>query len=252
MIKGLYSAASAMIAQMTQQQVLAHNSANVDTPGFKQIMTSLDEFMQTAVSTTPGDGSQTLPTYLGQLGLGVDLANQTTDQSLGAIQNTGHNMDFAIDGSGFFRIKTPSGERYTRDGRFNRDSSGKLVTIDGFQVLNKSGSAITLPEGDILVSEDGSITVNGSSVAQIGLASFKDPSKDLARDGTNNFKAINAPSTAASSSTIHQGYLEQSNVNASQLMTQMVMVARSYEAAQQMMTNQDSLLSETINTLGRF
>ncbi len=252
MIKGLYAAASAMLANLYRQGLLAHNIANVDTPGFKQVLTSLDEFKETAMIYPPGPtaGWANL-SWIGNFGLGVQTASEITDFLQGGLRHTGHAFDFAIQGAGFFRVQTPDGERYTRDGRFYRDVDGNLVTVDGYQVLDEGGQPINLPEGELSISPAGVIMVNGQTIARLGLAAFEDPSVELTRDGSNYFAAEGGP-TSDAVGTVVQGYLEMSNANPAQLMTQMIAVARAYEAAQKMVQTQDELLGKAISSLGTF
>jgi flagellar basal body rod protein FlgG len=249
MIKGLYSAASAMIVGINRQKVLAHNAANTNTAGFKEILTSMQDYEHTSVVYPQDNFTGARQSYIGRLGLGVQSGPDVTNYSDGAIQTTENPYDFAINGAGFFRIKTAEGERYTRDGRFVRDAKNQLVTIDGNQVLDKNGAAITLPEGNIEVSLDGTISVNGATAGQIGLVSFKDPAASLVRGENNYFSSTKAPD-GTTTGQIEQSALESSNVDTASLMTQMVSVARAYEAAQQMVQVQDSLLGKSINTLG--
>ncbi len=251
MIKGLYAAASAMLANLTRQNTLAHNVSNLNTPGFKQVMVSLDDFIETGVLTPPGpvDGTQQLQ-WVGNLGLGVESTPEETDFTSGGMKLTGQPLDLAIQGPGFFRVQTPNGERYTRDGRFQRDVQGSLVTIDGYQVLDNSGQPIKLAEGSLGIAGDGGILVNGKPAGQLGLAAFSNPEQELQRDLPNTFMAAGAP-TGTQKGTVQQGYLEMSNANPAQLMTQMVAVSRAYEAAQQMVATQDELVGKTINSLGR-
>jgi flagellar basal-body rod protein FlgF len=254
MIKGLYSAASAMVAEVNQQQALAHNVANLQTPGFKQVMTSLQDFMHTSVMTQstddpPGDNVS----YLGQLGLGVASSLDSTDFSQGGLQSTSNPTDVAIQGNGFFHVRTPNGDRYTRDGRFIRNTNGQLVTVDGYQVLGKGGQPITVPDGDLTINKDGTLLVNGASAGQLDVVAFKNPSAELTRDDDNTFRSAGAPTGLATGQTmgdVAQGYLEMSNANASQLMGQMVEITRAYQAAQQLVANQDELLGKTISSLG--
>lgn len=252
MIKGLYSAASAMLANLTRHGTLTHNVSNLDTPGFKQILVSLDDFIETPVVVPPGPtaGASRLQ-RVGDLGLGVESAPQETDFSQGGLRLTGQPLDLAIQGQGFFRVQTPAGERYTRDGRFQRDAEGNLVTVDGYSVLDEGGQPINLPEGDLVITADGTLLVNGESAGQIGLASFTDPAAELVRDGSNLFAAAGGP-TGDELGAVEQGYLEMSNANPAQLMTQMVAVSRAYEAAQQMVATEDELLGKAISSLGRF
>lgn len=250
MIKGLYAAASAMLAGVNRQQAIAHDVANMETPGFKQVLTSLKDFMNTNVNiSNPNDPNRSF-SNLGDLGLGVESVPDTTDYTQGAMMDTGNPLDVALDGPGFFRVKTPDGERYTRDGRFILDTSGSLITVDGYFVLNSSGAPIKLTDGEINFADDGTITVNGDAAGQLGIASFLDPRKELVRDDNNTFIAKGTP-TGTEKGIVVQSYLESSNSNAASLMTQLVQVTRSYEAAQQLVANQDELLGKTISSLGR-
>lgn len=249
MIKGLYAAASALITGVYRQQAVAHDIANVDTPGFKQILTSLDEFDLTSAYTNTSQNSVDQVTYLGNMGLGVMAAPETTDFTQGTLKITDSPYDLAISGPGFFRIRTPEGDRYTRDGRFSKDSSGQLVTVDGNLVLSSSGQPIKLAEGDPAISTNGQIYVNGVAGATIGVAYFADTST-LTRAGENTFSSTTTPATTGGG-TVLQNTLEQSNVDSAQLMTQMIEISRSYQAAQQMVQNQDELLGKAISTLGR-
>lgn len=251
MIKGFYSAASAMLAGLTRQNMLSHNLANLDTPGFKQVLLSLDDFVETRVSTRPGDELwPPAPRALGELGLGVETIPPETDYADGALRQTGQLLDVALQGAGFFRVQTPSGERYTRDGRFLRDAQGALVTVDGYAVLSEAGAPITLPDGRAAIAGDGTITVGGQAVARLGIASFADPAVQLTRDLPNLFAAAGAP-TGTERGTVVQGFLETANVNPAQLMTQMVAVNRAYEAAQMLVQVQDQLLGRAISSLGQ-
>ncbi len=250
MIKGLYAAASAMLAGVNRQQAIAHDVANIETPGFKQVLTSLKDFMNTNVNiTNPNDPSGSFST-LGVLGLGTESMPDTTDFTQGALMDTGNPLDVAMDGPGFFRILTPAGERLTRDGRFLRDAGGTLLTVDGNFVLNSSGAKITLADGEVNFADDGTITVNGEATGQLGIYSYLDPRAELVRDNNNTFIAKGA-ATSTETGVVVQSYLEGSNSNAASLMTQLVQVTRSYEAAQQMVSNNDELLGKTISSLGR-
>lgn len=252
MIKGLYAAASAMLANLTRQSVLAHNAANLNTPGFKQTLASLEEWNTTGVMYPPGNLANAAQlANLGEIGLGVDSSDDQTDYSEGPLQNTGEALDLAINGAGFFRVRTPNGERYTRDGRFSRDAAGTLVTVDGYQVLGTGGAPITLTQDGVIgVGGDGTLTVNGTAAGQLGIAVFADPEAQLRRDLPNAFAATTAPATAGAG-TVVQGALEMSNASAASIMTQVGSIARAYEAAQQLVSTQDALLARAMQTLGR-
>ncbi|MBI3762793.1 MAG: flagellar hook-basal body protein [Chloroflexi bacterium] len=255
MIKGLYAAASAMLAGLDRQNTLSHNLANVDTPGFKQLLTPLDDFDKTTVLSLPKNRADLAGLrLLGTLGLGVDAAPETTDFTQGALKSTGQPLDLAIEGDGFFRVQTPAGERYTRDGRFTRDAAGGLVTVDGYAVLSSAGAPITLPPaalgGTVSVAADGTLAVDANEVAQLGLASFDDPAAQLTRDPLAGNAFAGTPGNGEVG-RVQQGYLETANVNPAQLMTQMLAVGRAYEAAQQLVQIQDELLGRAIATISR-
>ncbi|KAA3648387.1 MAG: flagellar hook-basal body protein [Chloroflexi bacterium] len=249
MIKGFYAAASAMLANLTRQEHLSHNIANIDTPGFKQVMTSMDDFVETGIYyPQPGNINHS---YLGNLGLGVESSPAITDFSEAGLQHTGQPLDLAINGNGFFQVETDNGTRYTRDGRFSRDAEGQLVTVDGYLVLDNNEAPITIDPGLIAVGPDGSISVNGVQAGQIGIAGFEDPAVELTAAEGNLFEATGG-ATSIEVGSMQQGFLEGSNADPARLTTQMVQVARAYEAAQRLVQSQDELLGRAISTLGRF
>jgi flagellar basal body rod protein FlgG len=222
----------------------------METPGFKQIFTSVSDFMQNQAVYVKGKGGRNSVDYVGTLGLGSQLGPEYVDFEEGALQSTENPLDFAIQGNGFFTVKTPDGNRYTRDGRFLRDADNTLVTVEGFQVLDDAGQAIQLPDGEVGVADDGTITVNGENVAKLGIGVFDNPQTELQHTEGNLFTGP-AASTSEDVPRVVQGYLEASNANPSQMMTQLVEVARSYEAAQKLVQNHDELLGKTIASLGR-
>jgi flagellar basal-body rod protein FlgF len=250
MIKGLYSAVSAMVMNANRQQVLSHNIANLQTPGFKQILTTAQGFMQQQDVYSTGQNPGRTIDYLGQMGLGTQPGPEYIDYEQGALQHTGNPLDLALQANGFFTVKTPEGNRYTRDGRFQRDAANTLVTVDGFQVLDNAGQPITLPDGEVGVGADGAISVNGAAVATLGIGVFTNPRTDLQHTDGNLFTGP-AASTSQDAPQVVQGSLETSNADPSLLMTQLVEVARSYEAAQKLVQNQDELLGKAIASLGR-
>jgi len=251
MIKGFYSAVSAMIARLKQQELISHNISNLNTPGFKQTLTSMEEFMNVNVYSASGASTSGQIQALGEMGLGVSAAPEITDFSQGSLRGTGQVLDLAIEGDGFFNVETPEGERYTRDGRFTLDAESNLVTVDGYFVLSETGQQITLPEGEIRISSDGEIFVDGSSQASLGLAVFEDPSGELIRHPGNMYESTGQPAGDPAGSIV-QGYLEMANVDPAVMMTEMSKVARAYEAAQQMVQSQDELLGKAISVLGQY
>jgi flagellar basal body rod protein FlgG len=266
MIKGLYTAVSAMITGLDRQALITHNAANLDTPGFKQIMMTMEEFKKTGVfsaetainpgvslgGSIPFDENRYLNiNYVGSFGTGVNKAEERTNITQGALLNTEEPLDLAIEGSGYFKIQTPDGMRYTRDGRFNLNANREVVSVDGYYLMDDADQKITLPEGSIIeIDSTGTMFLDNKEITTISISSFQDEVASLVRSNDNTFEAIKAPDGEAVGS-VSQGYLESSNVDVAQLMTQMVSVVRSYEAAQQLVTIQDELLGRSISTLGR-
>ena len=247
MIKGIYAAVSAMITGVNRQALKSHNIANLDTPGFKQVLTTVQEFQQTAVTPNGVNTISSSRQSIGNLGLGSMTAETRTDFAGGALHITNQPFGFAIQGDGFFRIMTTDGERYTRDGRFIRDANEKLVTVDGNLVLDSAGKPIKIPDGQLEVDLNGGFLINGELTTQLGVAEFANPENQLQKSSGNLFEALEAPISTISKSIIHHGYLEMSNVN----MVDMMISAKTYEAAQKIVQIQDGLLGKSINTLGK-
>lgn len=251
MIKGLYSAVSAMITNSVKQQTLAHNIANVQTPGFKQVLSTMEDFKSTnVVQASQGYMGSTQLTGIGSLGLGVENGKEYVDFTQGGLESTENPYDLAIQGNGFFRVQTPDGIRYTRDGRLLRDAQNTLVTVDGYPILNDANQPMKLPEGNLSVTSDGTVIVDTTTVGKLGITAFKSAKDELIRSEGNLFTGP-AQSTDTPNVQIVQNYLESSNANPSYLTTEMIQVARSYETAQKMVQNQDELLGKAISTLGR-
>lgn len=251
MIKGLYSAVSAMLMNQNRQQVLTHNVSNMSTAGFKEVLATAEEY-KTTEAKDPMDsfGNDVEARTIGTMGLGVASGLSTTDFTQGSITTTDKSTDLAIEGPAFFHVKTPEGDRYTRDGRFVVDANGTLTTADGYQVLDDSGAAITLDSDDFDVSSTGEISVDGKTVAQLGLVEFDDPAASLSRDGEGNLFIAASAGKAAENSTVMQGAVESSNVDATSVMTSLIQITRYFEAAQTIVQNQDDLLGKAISTLG--
>ncbi len=252
MIRGIYSAASALIAGLFRQELISHNLANVNTAGFKELTTGLDEFNRLPLSRLSGDaGAGASGTIVGSASLGVVTTGAVTNFSAGALRETKQPFDLALSGDGFFRIQTPDGERYTRDGRFTRDGNGHLVTVDRNLLLGADGQPLVVPQGDTIIESNGRITVDGRAAGQIGLADFAKPDTDLKRDGQNLFAAADGVTSTASTAGVHQGFLETSNVDVTRAMASMMSVARAYEAAQRAIQLQDEMTGKAVNEIGR-
>ncbi|MEI7845089.1 MAG: flagellar hook-basal body protein [Chloroflexota bacterium] len=247
MIKGIYTAVSAMIVGANKQALNAHNTANLNTPGFKQVFTTMQEFQKTDVFPTGKNDQSISQESIGRLGLGVLTTEPRTKFSDGTLQITNHPLDFAIQGDGFFRIMTSAGERVTRDGRFIRDANQSLVTVDGNPVLDSSGNPIKIPDGEVSVDASGGVLINDVLITHLGITEFARPETQLQKDAGNLFKALETPTQDVTNSTVQQGYLEMSNVN----LVDLLISTKTYEAAQKIVQIQDELLGSSISTLGK-
>jgi len=244
MIRCIYTATSALRAATMHQTRLAHNIANLQTTGFKQILTTRQAYAAQRVSEYNGDTAALVRGLDGSLEQGLLIPKEIVDFSQGVLQITDRPLDMALEGDGFFRIQTQDGERYTRDGSFHRDSLGRLVNRDGHFVLGDTGQPLTLPPGPVSVSADGVVAAAGQIVGRLGLATFAD-SAGLIRENGNLYRA-EGPALPATNLRVQQGYLEGSNVDENTQMLEMMRVMRLYEASQRSLQTQDQTLNQVL------
>jgi flagellar basal-body rod protein FlgF len=235
-----YIALARQVALDRALDITANNVANMRTTGYKAEKVLFEQYLQkpSQVSAKPDPLSSVV-----QLGV-------FTDQRSGAFEQTGNPLDFAIQGDGFFSVQTDAGTRYTRAGSFRLDESGQVVTQDGHPVLDASGTPLQLPTegGNMVVSGDGQVAVNGAVVGQIGVVRFADP-QALVREGSGLYSS-NAAATPADA-TLVQGMVEGSNVQPVLEITRMMDVLRSFQAAQQMVESQHDLGMKAIDKIGK-
>lgn len=250
MIRGLYAAASGMITGVLRQGLIARDVANANTPGYKQARLSpvRATLLNLRRLSTLDVGLNT--PRVGEAGTGVYPAPAEIDFSQGPLQSTRRALDVALEGEGFFQVQTPAGVRFTRDGRFHRDAGGNLVTLQGYRVLDINGQPIQLAgEGETVIAQDGTLSVGGQVVGQLGI--FQVPPESLERAGENLFvsTAANAPQPATDA-RLRQGFLEGANVDIAGTLVEMMLVARTYEASQRLVQMQDQVLARTMD-IGR-
>jgi flagellar basal-body rod protein FlgF len=232
-----------------QLDVVANNVANVNTTGFKADRSVFQEYL---IPTAHEDN------FVGndrRLSFVQDRAT-FHDFSQGAAEQTKNPLDIAIDGSGFLVVQTPGGERYTRDGGLQMNGQGQLVTAAGNPVLGTSGPIVFQPtDHDINITPDGTITVvegNGradSVRGKLRVASFPDAQKML-KEGLNLYAAGEGGSPQADTkSSIRQGYIEKSNVNAVAEMSRMIEVTRAYTQISTLLQQQSDLHKSAIEKL---
>jgi flagellar basal-body rod protein FlgG len=256
MINSLWISKTGMEAQQTQLDVISHNLANVSTTGYKRAQAVFEDLMYQnlrQVGSNTSDQSQ-LPTGL-HLGLGVRTVATSRSFAQGTVQQTSNNLDVAIQGNGFFQITMPDGSNaYTRNGSFQIDNQGQLVTAGGLAVAN----GVTVPANakNISIATDGTVTatIPGTTAPQqigsITLASFINPA-GLEPQGQNLFiesPASGQPNTGTPGANglgnLSQGFLETSNVNVVQELITMIQTQRAYEMNSKAIQTSDQMLQK--------
>lgn len=225
MLRGLYAAASAMVAQVARQEVYANNLANANSVGFRRGQAVMGSFEAALAEAATG---------------GAAASPAPVDLSQGPVVTTGRSLDLAITGDAFFTVQTPQGLACTRDGRFQLDAGRGLVTLSGHPVLGTSGP-IVLPSTDFTVSTSGEVSCGGIVVDTLRLQTPQAP-RPLG-EGLYSATQARPPQAAA----VTQGALEHANVNGMQEMGRMMSGYRLYEANATALRYQD----ESLNSLMR-
>jgi flagellar basal-body rod protein FlgG len=255
MIRSLWIAKTGLDAQQTQLDVTSNNLANVATNGFKRARAVFEDLLyQTLRQPGASSSAQTqIPSGL-QIGTGVRPVATERIFTQGNLTQTGNSLDIAIQGEGFFQIQLPDGTiAYTRDGAFQKDSQGQIVTANGYPL----SPAITIPSNalSISVGSDGVVTVlqPGSptpvQVGQIQLASFVN-NGGLQSMGQNLFLETASSGTATPNTPgtngvglLNQGYVETSNVNVVEELVNMIVTQRAYEINSRSIQTSDQMLA---------
>jgi flagellar basal-body rod protein FlgG len=213
---------------------IANNLSNTQTVGFKRDVSVFNSILSQAWNRFQSIG------------------NDTSKISFlpGSTQKTGNALDLAIEGDGFFKVKTTNGIRYTRSGNFGLNQDKILINAEGFPVLGQRGE-ITLNGKNILVESNGSIKVDGNEVGQIALVTF--PTLDaLQKEGHTLFQSPSPENEIpAERSEVVQGALEASNVNPIQEMLSLLDSHRTYEACMKIIQSDDTLDSKAVNEVGK-
>ena len=248
MIRGLYSSAAGMIAESLRNDTIANNLANASTTGYKKDIAVTKDFASMLIYRI-NDGAQA--EQIGSLGAGSLLDEVATIHTTGSIRPTGNQLDAAIEGQGYFTVETPNGVRYTRDGSFSRSGQGQLVTKDGNRVLGVGGP-IQLPDGQVTISPDGRIQVDGQQIGQLQLTEFANERQELQKEGSNLYVAKNGvQGTPAANSQVLQSSLEMSNVNVVSEMVNMIAGQRTYEMNAKAIQAHDQLMDKAVNEVGK-
>jgi flagellar basal-body rod protein FlgG len=257
MFRALYTAASGMTAQQLNLDNIANNLSNASTAGFQGRRVQFSDLLyQNEVMPGAASTQQTTNAAGLQIGLGTRPGATEITQTQGALTQTNNPLDIAIQGAGFFQILLPNGQTgYTRSGSFQQDSTGNLVTAQGYQLQ----PTITIPAGatSVTIGSDGTVSVTqsgqnqASQVGTIQTALFVNPG-GLNAVGNNIYlpttasgdPVVGTPSGTEGLGSLQQGMLEQSNVSTVDEFVQMILAQRGYESNSRVIKAGDEMLQQ--------
>jgi flagellar basal-body rod protein FlgF len=240
----LYVGLSRQMTLQREMDVIANNVANVDTAGFK-----LESLMvETDTEHLPVDpASMSLPNVNFSLDSGV-----VRDFSQGGLKETGGPLSMAIQGQGFFKVMTAQGERYTRDGRFQLDAQGRVVTAEGDPVQGDGGDIVLDPlKGPPSIAADGTVSQQAQTVGKVSVVTFGSLSALTKQGGGYYSNDSNLQPQPATGSLVRQGMLESSNVEPITQITRLIQVSRAYESIANMMDQAGQLSNSAVDRLGK-
>ena len=225
MDRGLYIAASGMLAEMARQDLLANDMANTSTAGYKADRVTQRSFSEVLLSNTKTGAA------VGPIGSGAAITKQVTDLAPQTHKETGEPLDFAVAGTGFFAVRTGQGTRYTRNGAFQTGANGQLTDQLGNAVLGQNGRPVT-------VGADGTVDPRNLGVFTV----------------TNPRKAGDALFTGAAAGratgAVKSGSLEMSGINPARTMIDMIASLRAYESGQKVIQTIDTTLGQAASRVG--
>jgi flagellar basal-body rod protein FlgF len=228
MLRGIYAAATGMVAQTKKIDGLGNNVANANTPGFKRDEVSFKAYNDQSL-TDISNGKK-----IGNASFGVWDDEVNTDVSQGALEQTNLKTDVAITSDGYFSVASTKGTEYTRNGNFNVDAQGYLSLTTGQRLIGQNG-AIHVGGDNFQVATDGTILQNGNAVDKIQLYSSPAP-QNISKQADGLFAIVGATTITG---TLKQGYIENSNVDVTSEMTQLMSASRSFQSCQQSFKTMD-------------
>lgn len=260
MHESIFIAASAGIKQTKKMEMIAQNLANATNTGFKKDALVFKEMMPPFPPDTsleagknvllPPDKSNKNVSYVG-------ITDSYTDFTPGATKKTGGALDLALDGEGFFKVETPDGLRYTRNGNLRLNTEKQLVNQNGNTILDKNDNVITIDApGAITIDSGGNISAgNGLANTRVGnikIVKFENE-RALEKVGDGLYRSLEPESKEieALETKVQQGFLENSNVSTVEEMTEMISTLRLFETYQKMIQSIDSMDDQSVNTIGR-
>ena len=233
-----YVSLTRQLGLLKEMQAVANNIANISTTGFRREGVIFAEYVKATGKNSPSISL-------------ADANGRLTDPSQGMLDPSGGTYDFALEGSGFFQIETPDGNRLTRAGAFMSNAEGEIVSPDGYRLLDSGGAPIFVPPSaaSVALARDGTLSADGVPLARVGIVLPQDPAT-LERQGGVMFKT-DSGLIPVEDPVVLQGFLEKSNVSPVGEMTRMIEVQRSYELGQKFLDREDERIRSVIRTLGQ-
>jgi flagellar basal-body rod protein FlgF len=238
----LLSLSNQMVTRRTME-VIANNIANMNTTGFKRSSPVFQEYLVDVERSTETGSERDQLSF-------VRDAMAVSDMTNGQLVTTGNTLDLAIEGDGFFAVSTPQGERYTRNGNFGLDDTGRLVTSAGNPVLDDGGGEITFTpeETTILIARDGTISTELGDRGRLGVVRFANP-QDMKTIGDSLWQTEQTPEPVQGN-ILQQHMLETSNVHPVVEMVRMVETLRSYQSSTELLNAGEELSRRAVQKLG--
>lgn len=250
---GVYTAANAMLAQFNIETNIADNLSNMETPGYKAHQGVLQDFSSVLAGTsTASDNTVSLEVNtVGAVGSAPTVRDYGLNLSMGAPKHTGSPLDVMIDGNAFFTVQSGTQTLLTRNGNFQRAADGDLITSQGYRVLDSNGKVIKVPAGNLTISRNGQLSVDGKAGVTLGLAQVP-TGQPLSELGGGYYVGPGTKVQAGTSGVaVLQGYLEGSNVDMTAQTTNMISAQRAYEAASKMLQIEDATVGLAVSDLGK-
>lgn len=236
MIKGIQTSGAALRPAADAQSILANNLANATSTGFMQDRITFERALPPATAATSAENAGAAP----QL-------RATVDSRRGPYEVTQRPLDLAIEGSGYFVVSTPEGDRYTRSGNFQVAQDGTLVNGQGLAVLS-SGGPLTLPtEANLRVTSNGEIRDENQAYGRVRVVTFEDPANAGLTHAGGGLFAASAEPVEADEAHVLQGVLEGPNVEPLQALVEMVTLLRHFEMNERALRAQDESLGTLID-----
>lgn len=253
MVRGLYTAYTGLVNQQKRLDIVSNNLANSTTTGYKKEGMTTQSFDSVYGIKVKDETVGYMNQNIGKMSLGVKIGETYRSWDQGSLKNTESSYDFALAGDGFFSISftNKAGETstlYTRDGSFQMNSEGYLVTKDGDYVLGESGDPIVLPTdiSKLTVDSTGRIYADGQYVDTFGIVDFEDYDY-IEAYGENLYRAVDGATFKDSTASVNQGYLETSNINVVSEMVDMINIAREFESNQKIVNSIDEMLCKMVS-----